>query len=487
MRSWLLAAGVAAIFVIVQTAAAGVVMPATAVSPNPSPFAACDNQGLQGNYPNAEVEPWLAVNPTNGHYAVAWQQDRWGDPNEGGAHGPVAWSSVSKANSWVPFTSCSGGTAANNGNYDRASDVWLAYGPDGRLYQVALVFDWFTGRNAITVSTSTNDGRTWSDPSVVVSSPQNSFTHGFDKESITADPTTPGLAYVVWDRFSNQNPNFSDGHGQNSNKGPAYISTTTDGGKTWSSAKPMYTGGDGTLGSQLVVLKDGTLLDFFTNFVFSNKTGGFTAELDYVRSTDGGNTWSKAFVVSDNQAVGARDPRNGNYVRAGDDLFDVAYDRSSGALYAVWQDSRFSNGAIDGTAFSKSTDSGATWTSPVQIAKTPSNTNQLLEESFTPSVDVSAGGTVAVTYYDFRHFTSGPTLPTTYSAITSSNGGSTWSSEITLSANTDEEFAPVAGGLMIGDYEALDHAPSGNTFYAAFQVGNNATDPTDIDVASFTP
>jgi hypothetical protein len=43
----------------------------------------------------------------------------------------------------------------------------------------------------------------------------------------------------------------------------------------------------------------------------------------------------------------------------------------------------------------------------------------------------------------------------------------------------------VAGGLMIGDYEALDH--SGNTFYAAFQVGGNASDPTDIAVASFTP
>jgi len=66
----------------------------TPVSPNPSPFVNCDNQGLAGNYPNAEVEPWLAVNPTSGAYAVAWQQDRWGDPNEGGAHALVSWSSV---------------------------------------------------------------------------------------------------------------------------------------------------------------------------------------------------------------------------------------------------------------------------------------------------------------------------------------------------------------------------------------------------------
>src|SRR5205823_7559092 len=122
---------------------------------------------------DAEVEPWLAVNPTSGAYAVAWQQDRWGDPNEGGAHALVSWSSVGSTVSWAPFTRCSGGTAAH-GDYDRASDVWLSYGPDGRLYEAALPFDWFTGRNAVTASSSTDDARTWSTPAVVVSSDQKS-------------------------------------------------------------------------------------------------------------------------------------------------------------------------------------------------------------------------------------------------------------------------------------------------------------------------
>jgi hypothetical protein len=445
----LLVAGIAVMIVSAHAASAGVVMPATVVSPNPSPFAACDNQGLAGFNINAEVEPWLAVDPRNGNYAVAWQQDRWGDPAEGGAHGLVAWSSVNGKNSWAPFTTCSGGTAANNGNYDRASDVWLAYGADGRLYQAALVFNWFDGRNAITVSTSTDDGRTWGTPSVVASSPQKSFTHGFDKESVTADPTRPGVAYVVWDRYSNQLPDFRSGNGQNADKGPAYISTTTDGGKTWSSAKPMYTQGNGTLGNQLVVLSDGTLVDFFTNFTFVN---------------------------------GAIDPRDGaSLLRAGDSLFDVALG-PSGALYAVWEDSRFSG--VDQVAFTKSIDGGNTWSTPVKIGKTPANANPLLTQAFTPSVDVSDNGTIAVTYYDFRGFAGGNVLPVTYSAITSTNGGSSWGSEINLSTS-DEEFAPVAGGLMIGDYEGLAH--SGNTFLTAFQVGNNASDPTDIAVASFTP
>jgi len=233
------------------------------------------------------------------------------------------------------------------------------------------------------------------------------------------------------------------------------------------------------------VLKDGTLVDFFTNFIVGHQGSGVSAQLDFVRSTDHGNSWSNPTVVSDLQPVGTIDPRNTNYVRAGDSLFDVAYDPSSGALYAVWQDSRFSNGAIDQVAFTESTNGGSTWTTPHQIAETPTNSNQLLEESFTPSVDVSADGTIAVTYYDFRHFTAGAALPTTYSAITSPDAGVTWGSEITLSPSTDMEYAPVAGGLMIGDYEGLAHA--GTTFYSAFEVGNTSSDPTDIDLASFTP
>ena len=41
-----------------------------------------------------------------------------------------------------------------------------------------------------------------------------------------------GVAYIVFDRYSNQNPDYSSGNGQNANKGPAYVSTTTDGGRT---------------------------------------------------------------------------------------------------------------------------------------------------------------------------------------------------------------------------------------------------------------
>ena len=475
---------VALALVAAATASAGVVSTQT-ISPNPSPFVDCSNQGFAGNYPNAEVEPWVSVDPLDSATAAAWQQDRWGDPSEGGAHGIVAWSSATSGNSWAPFTTCSGGTAANNGNFDRASDVWLSYGPDGRLYQVALVFDEATESQGITVSTSTNDGATWSNPTFVDQLHQKSFTHGDDKESITADPFHPGYAYVVWDRYSNQKPLYTDGHGQNANKGPAFFSRTTDGGKTWSAPQAIFARDNGTIGNQIVVLPNGTLVDFFTNFIAHNVKGGvaFTAELDSVRSNNQGQTWSTPVVVSPMTPNGTYDPTNGQYVRAGDSLFDVAA-APNGTLYAVWQDSLFSG--VDQVAFTKSTDGGLTWSMPRQISEAPPSFNDPAGQAFTPSVDVSANGSVAVTYYTFQNTTSAAFLATDYWAITSANAGTSWSPQLRLTPSSfNGELAPIAGGLMIGDYEGLAHR--GNNFTAAYEVGNTPADPTDIQLTTFTP
>src|SRR5262249_33091266 len=56
--------------------------PLVLVSAGPSPFAACTADNVPAlqpgrNFPDAEVEPWVDVNPTNLRNIVgAWQQDR---------------------------------------------------------------------------------------------------------------------------------------------------------------------------------------------------------------------------------------------------------------------------------------------------------------------------------------------------------------------------------------------------------------------------
>ena len=85
----------------------------------------------------------------------------------------------------------------------------------------------------------------------------------------------------------------------------------------------------------------------------------------------------------------------------------MAIDRTTGALYVVWQDASFSG--VDEIAFSMSTDNGQTWSMPIKVNQTPRNTTTPAnQQAFVPGVHVTPNGTVAVTYYDFRNNTASP-------------------------------------------------------------------------------
>src|SRR5438105_3859372 len=103
--------GVVLAGVIAAAAVAAIATASTApapVSTNPSPLtapcAATDAAQMSQVpstilYRNSEVEPWVAVDPTNGNHLVgAWQQDRW---NDGGANGLVSAYSTNGGTSWT--------------------------------------------------------------------------------------------------------------------------------------------------------------------------------------------------------------------------------------------------------------------------------------------------------------------------------------------------------------------------------------------------
>jgi Neuraminidase (sialidase) len=180
------------------------------------------------------------------------------------------------------------------------------------------------------------------------------------------------------------------------------------------------------------------------------------------------------------------DPDTGQAIRTEDILPEIAVDRQSGALYAVWQDARFSSPprghANAGIALSKSTDGGLHWSAPVQV-------NQRTDvQAFTPSVEVASNGTVAVTYYDFRNNTSDPdTLPTDYWIVRSHDGGATFGNEEHVAGPFDMETAPFARGFFVGDYEGL--TTIGNTFVPVFVQANsgNTTNRTDVFETTASP
>jgi len=444
-----------------------------------SPFASCNIGGPGTLYVNAEVEPWLAVNPTNPSNLIGvWQQDRW---SNGGAHGLVAGFSFDGGLTWrqtpLPFSAC-----ANGLGYERASDPWVSIGPDGTAYSVSISFNQSNNSNAVGAAVSRDGGQSWGNLSVLIADNEPTLQFFNDKESVTANPIKAGVAYAVWDRLELPNGNPYANLHTAAFRGPAMFARTVDGGVTWSSPSVIVDtpARQQTIGNQIVVnSQDGTLYNFFD--LISPPFSKAAGKVAFVRSTDDGATWSKPQIISGLQTVSVTDPNTGQAVRTGDIIPEPAIDPATGQLYVVWQDSRFNGGQYDEIALSTSTDGGRTWSAPIRV-NTPSG-----KPAFNPSVRVNSAGTVAVTYYDFRDLAAGntTTLPTNYWQTTSTNGGASFGSELKLSGPFDMMTAPVAGGFFLGDYSGLD--ARGTSFLSFFVQTNSGNTSNRTDVFFVAP
>ncbi len=471
-----------------------------------SPFSAtCDGAGGQTGdvFLDSEVEPWIDVNPSNPNNMVGvWQQDRW---SNGGSRGLVAGATTNGGASWtivngLKTSLCTGGTTANGGGYQRATDPWVTFGPTGIAYQLSLSFNDlqppFTTidfDHALLASRSTNGGLTWSDPKVVIRDTAPTVFN--DKQSITADPnlTSANYVYAVWDRLvfpGSERASVQASFNTSSFSGPAWFARSSDFGANWEPAREIYDPGqrDQTIGNQIVVQPNGTLVDIFTEFNNENakkRRGGFVRVL---RSTDKGSTWSGPYDVGRLGTIGNFDPETGDPVRTGDIIPDIAVDSTAGPtrgrLYAVWQDASVNDVQADAIAFSQSLDGGLHWSTPIKVNKTPPGLpgNQ---QAFTASVDVSADGTVAVTYYDFRN--NPPTTPllTDYFVVhchptlpSGCSSAASWVDEQQLTGvSFDMRQAPFAGGFFTGDYQGLANA--GSTFTPFFSQSHRS-DPSSV-------
>ena len=440
---------------------------------NTSPF---DGNPIEANDPafarNSEVEPYVAVDPANPKHLVgAWIQDF--------ARGIVAGVSFDAGNTWQSVV-VPGISQAAGGIYPHASDPWLSFAPNGDVYLSQIGFDFPVGTPSdILVSKSTDGGLSWGAPTTIVSN--KDFN---DKESIIADPTNSQLAYVTWTRFRSDHDN----------RGTTMFSRTTDGGQTWEPAREIFDEGahNADRGQQIVVLPDGTLLNFFGRELFKNDVGGVyhnDFQLAFIRSSDHGQTWQATptpvadiLTFNDTTPRGVPNPDGGLNIRCDFTTADVAVDPKNGNLYAVWEDARFSNFQYSSIAFSMSTDGGFTWSAPIQVNQTPNNIPVGNRQAFLPSVAVNQDGVVAVTYFDIRNNTPAAGLPTDLWLVHAHGdftNPASWTSENRMTpASFNIENAPTPpDGYFIGDYQGF--VAMGKSF-GAFWSMPTATDSGSI-------
>ena len=404
-------------------------------------------------YAGAEVEPMaanLASDPN--HIVATWQQDRWSD---GGARGIVTAVSSDGGASWArtlqPMSRCGGALAGSAGDFERVSDPWIDIGSNGVAHLVGLAISGVTlaagSPSSVVASRSLDGGATWSTPVNLLRDDDGAAFFN-DKQSVSVDSVDPRKVYVVWDRLDS------------SGRGPAMMARSTDAGASWESARAIYSptvagGVSQTLGNRVLVVPSGpdrgTLVNVFTQF--DTVAGRTTARVALVRSSDSGASWSAPVFVADLMSVGAKDPFSSVKIRDAADLVSAAV-APDGTLWLTWQDARFSGGAVDAIALTKSTDAGRTWSAPVAI-------NRRADVSaFIPTLQVRADGLIGVLHYDFRSQvdrhaqTIGASSLLTDAWLLSSRDGVVWT-ETHVQGPFDFSAAPVAVGLFLGDYQAL--------------------------------
>jgi hypothetical protein len=454
-----------------------------------SPFAGCIYGGATGtNFVNTEVEPFVAVNPTDPtNFIGVFQQDRWSD---GGAHGLVAARSLNGGASWTSNYAAFGKCAtAGSSPFDRVTDPWVSFDSAGRAYQISLGVDSAAlNLSGVEVATSTDKGASWSAPVGLIT--DNNPINFNDKESITGDwrPVAgAGHAYATWIRgelpgWDNISPNGA-AHSF-AYRGLPMFSTTADGGATWSTPVSITNANIYAQGNQIAVLPDGTLVDIAA--VLFKGAGVQPTPRQYFwtafTSKNGGKTWSPPVRIAPLGTALLTNPDVPNptsldeTVRAGDYLPDVAVDHTTGAIYMVFANGI--GGGINHVMLTKSTDGGKTWSAAADVTGTPASAH-----SFNGTVEITDDGVVAVMYYDFRNNVVGSLpdatpLDTDVWLTHSHDGGVTWSEQRVTSASFDMENAPVARGWFLGDYQGLAaiNDPTGGDDLLLFFAVTDGTD-----------
>jgi hypothetical protein len=218
------------------------------------------------------------------------------------------------------------------------------------------------------------------------------------------------------------------------------MSTSTDGGLTWSA--PINTADNWFgLGGQPVVQPDGTVIVPIQNLVLSG--------LQAFRSTDGGQNWTAVVQVTPTTFH-----RAGGGLRSGPGP-SADVDRS-GKVYAAWADCRFRAGCTSNDIVISTTTDGIIW-SPV--ARIPIDAVDSGADHFLPGLAVAprssgAHARLALTYYSYPNADcTVVTCELNVGFISSRNGGASWSAPAHLAGPMRLDWlANTTQGRMVGDY-----------------------------------
>jgi hypothetical protein len=422
-------------------------------------FAATSNIGTDPFTQGTGAGHCTASNTTNHHANVEPDSFSFGSTivaayqvgriYDGGACAIGFSTSTNNGTSWTSgllpgLTKYTGG-----GTFDRATDAAVAFdaksypdAPNGVWMISSLVLTEAGGVKGVGIYTSrsTDGGLTWGTP---VAIPNSVGMISPDKNWIVCDNTASssfyGNCYTEWD---------DNGAGNRME-----MSTSTDGGLTWGTAK---TNNNGIIGGQPVVAPNGTVIVPTAN---ANETA-----IGAYNSTNGGASWNATITIAT-----VRHHTVAGSLREGP-LPSAEID-GAGTVYVAWTDCRFRQACkVNDIVYSKSTNAtGTTWSA---VTRVPIDATSSKIDHFIPGLAVNkstSGGNakLGLTYYFYN---SGSTN-LNVGFISSTNGGSSWSAPTTITDSSNSATsvwaATTSQGRMVGDYISTSYG-SDNLAHGVF-------------------
>jgi hypothetical protein len=412
------------------------------VTCSPVPCVFTPDRASEGGQPVNE-DP-IAVNPTNSQNLLSGGND------------------YNCANIQGFFSSSDGGTTWSHvclSGSGGEGDPIVGFDLNGKAYAGGIQ------NGDYVLASSTDGGLTFGTP-VIVSTPLLGSGGLADKPWLEVDVNAASpfknALYVSGTQFSS---------GSNSE---ISVSHSTDGGLTWTTkvvdTEQIYPTEVDQF-SDLAIGKDGTVYLNWLRCPANGPTGNCgdtVSDIMFSKSTDGGNTWSTASVVTTVKLM--PDPSGaGFYGTLPHFNSERISDIPSNAVLGVGATARVYvavytwTGTVAEVEVIKSTNGGSSWGAPV-VVSAPTTGDQFFQW-----INVGGGGRAAVTWLDRRNDTADKLYQPFY-ALSTPTG---YSPATALSAAKSNPAKDGFGGSFIGDYRT--HVWSGGTVYAVWMDTTTGT------------
>jgi hypothetical protein len=384
-----------------------------------------------------EVEPDVF---SYGSMMVAtFQQGRFYD---GGAS-DVGWATSLDGGTTWQHGSLPGITKIENpaNRYDRDTDAAVAYDSKHGVWLIAsLPLVNVSGPiGQVPLVSASSDGLHWGNP-VLVASNNSDY---MDKSWIACDnwAQSPylGNCYVEYDDV------YQGDYEQ--------MSTSTNGGKTWSTPAAPGTYG---LAGQPLALPNGTLVVPYLDDSYN---------ISAFSSTNGGKSWGNNAIIATVNTHGVAGGMRSLPLPS-------AQIDGNGIIYVVWQDCSYRTNCTSNDIVMSTSSDGIHWSARIRIPIDPTTS---AVDHFIPGIaaDINTGGKTAhlgLTYYYFPQTNCSTSSCQLYAGyVGSTDGGQTWSAPVALTkAMSVNWIAQTDQGQMVGDYIAT--AFSGGVAHGLFAV-----------------